>query len=77
MPSRPARTMLSGLAVAAPTWSADGAWLLVSWSAQDQWLFVHAAGRAQILAASRVAGRFGSRGASTGPLRVDGWCCAP
>ena len=76
-PTRPARTMLSGLAVTGPTWSGDSAWLLVSWSAQDQWLFVHVAGRPRILAASRVAGRFGSRGASMGRVRVDGWCCAP
>jgi hypothetical protein len=76
-PTRPARTMLSGLGVSAPTWSADGRWLLVSWSAQNQWLFVHVAGRPRILAASRVAGRFGISGPSGGPLRVDGWCCSP
>jgi len=76
-PTRPLRTMLSGLAVTAPTWSADGRWLLVSWTAQDQWLFVHVAGRSRTLAASRVARRLGARGAGAGPLRVDGWCCAP
>jgi Tol biopolymer transport system component len=73
-PTRPVRTMLSGLAVTGPTWSADSRWLLVSWNAQDQWLFVPVAARSRILAAFRATERFPSR---AGPLRVDGWCCAP
>jgi dipeptidyl aminopeptidase/acylaminoacyl peptidase len=76
-PTRPALTMLSGLGVSAPTWSADGRWLLVNWSAQNQWLFVRVSRRPRILAASRVAARFGVRGTPAGSLRVDGWCCAP
>jgi hypothetical protein len=75
-PTRPARTVLSGIGVSQPTWAPDSRWLLVTWSAADQWWFVRATGRARILAESRVAAKLGPGGQS-GPLQLDGWCCAP
>ncbi len=75
-PTRPARTVLSGIGVSQPTWAPDSQWLLVTWSAADQWWFVRATGRARIVAESRVAAKLGPGGQS-GPLQLDGWCCAP
>jgi hypothetical protein len=72
-PARPARTVLSGIGVSQPTWAPDSRWLLVTWSAADQWWFVRATGRPRILAESRVAAKLGGR---SGPLQLDGWCCA-
>ena len=73
-PARPARTMLSGIAVSQPTWAPDSRWLLVTWSAADQWWFVRATGRSRIVAESRVAAKLGA-GRRSGALRLDGWCC--
>ncbi|HEX3974942.1 MAG TPA: hypothetical protein VHW96_01700 [Solirubrobacteraceae bacterium] len=73
-PTRPARTVLSGIGVSQPTWAPDSQWLLVTWSAAGQWWFVRATGRARIVAESRVAAKLGPGGQS-GPLRLDGWCC--
>jgi hypothetical protein len=81
-PTRPTRTVLSGIPVSQPTWAPNSAWLLVTWPAADQWWFVHAtgrggrSGRARIIAESRVAAKLGPGGRS-GPLRLDGWCCSP
>ena len=72
-PARAARTVLSGIGVSQPTWAPDSQWLLVTWSAAGQWWFVRATGRARIIAESRVAAKLGGR---SGPLRLDGWCCA-
>lgn len=72
-PARPARTVLSGIGVSQPTWSPDSQWLLVTWSAAGQWWFVRATGRARIIAESRVAAKLGER---SGPLGLEGWCCA-
>jgi dipeptidyl aminopeptidase/acylaminoacyl peptidase len=73
-PTRPTRTVLSGIPVSQPTWAPDSRWLLVTWSAADQWWFVRATGRARIIAESRVAAKLGPGGES-GPLQLDGWCC--
>lgn len=75
-PTRPTRTVLSGVPVSQPTWAPDSQWLLVTWSAADQWWFVRATGRPRIIAESRMAAKLGPGGHS-GPLRLDGWCCAP
>lgn len=75
-PTRGPRTLLSGLAVAEPTWSPDSAWLVLSWPGEDQWLFVRTDGRSRIVAESRVADKLGAAG-RTAPLHLDGWCCAP
>jgi hypothetical protein len=74
-PTRPARTVLSGLAVSQPTWAPDSSWLLVAWPAADQWLFLHVAGRPRTIAEARVAAKL-SAGGRSGPLRLGGWCCA-
>ncbi|MGH2895579.1 MAG: hypothetical protein ACRDPM_20250 [Solirubrobacteraceae bacterium] len=76
-PTRPSRTVLSGVPVSQPTWAPDSSWLLVAWSAADQWWFVRATGRgarARIIAESRVGAKLGPGGHS-GPLQLDGWCC--
>lgn len=76
-PTRPARTVLSGIPVSQPTWAPDSRWLLVTWSAAGQWWFVRAGdrgGRGQIIAESRVAAKLGP-GGHAGPLRLNGWCC--
>ena len=73
-PARPARTMLSGIPVGQPTWAPDSRWLLVSWPSADQWWFVRATGGSRMVAESRVAAKLGA-GGSSGPLRLDGWCC--
>jgi hypothetical protein len=78
-PARPPRTVLSGVPVSQPTWSPDSRWLLVTWPAAGQWWFVRATGRGgrgQIIAESRVVAKLGA-GGHAGPLRLDGWCCAP
>jgi hypothetical protein len=75
-PTRPARTLLSGIPVSQPTWAPDSHWLLVTWSAADQWWFVRATGRARIIAESHVEAKLGP-GGHLGPLQLDGWCCAP
>ena len=72
-PARPARTVLSGIGVSQPTWAPDSQWLLVTWSAANQWWFVRVTGRARIIAESRVAAKLGER---SGPLGLEGWCCA-
>ncbi|MGZ4178698.1 MAG: hypothetical protein ACXVUX_21005, partial [Solirubrobacteraceae bacterium] len=74
-PQRPARTVL-GIAVSQPTWSPDSRWLLVTGPAAGQWLFVRAGSLPRIVAESQVADKLGA-GARSGPLRIDGWCCAP
>ncbi|HTU98428.1 MAG TPA: hypothetical protein VMF14_21435 [Solirubrobacteraceae bacterium] len=74
-PSRPPRTVLSGIAVSQPTWAPDSRWLVVAWSAAGQWWFVRATGRPRVIAESRVAAALGA-GGTPGPLRFDGWCCA-
>ncbi|MFZ1995147.1 MAG: hypothetical protein WAU75_13615, partial [Solirubrobacteraceae bacterium] len=74
-PTRPIRTVLSGIPVSQPTWSPDSHWLLVAWAASDQWWFVRASGRGRVIAESRVASKLGPGGHS-GDLRLDGWCCA-
>jgi hypothetical protein len=78
-PARPPRTVLSGIPVSQPTWAPDSRWLLVAWSAADQWWFVRATGRAHVVAESRVGVALGRQGAASraGPVRLDGWCCAP
>lgn len=78
-PARPPRTVLSGIPVSQPTWAPDSRWLLVAWSAADQWWFVRATGGPHVVAESRVEVALGRQGAvsSAGPLRLDGWCCAP
>jgi dipeptidyl aminopeptidase/acylaminoacyl peptidase len=73
-PSRPPRTVLSGIPVSQPTWAPNSRWLLVTWSAADQWWFVRATGRPRIVAESRVAAKLGP-GGRAGPLTLDGWCC--
>jgi hypothetical protein len=74
-PTRPTRTVLSGIPVSQPTWAPNSRWLLVTWSAADQWWFVRATGRARIIAESRVAAKLGPGGQS-GPIQLDGWCCS-
>jgi hypothetical protein len=78
-PARPPRTVLSGIPVSQPTWAPDSRWLLVAWSAADQWWFVAATGRPHVVAESRVGVVLGRQGAVSraGPVRIDGWCCAP
>ena len=78
-PTRPPRTVLSGIPVSQPTWAPDSRWLVVAWSAADQWWFVRATGRPHVIAESRVGVALGRQGAVSrgGPLRLDGWCCAP
>ncbi len=75
-PGRSPGTVLSGIPVSQPTWAPNSRWLLVSWSAADQWWFVRATGRPRVIAESRVGAKLGS-GPASGPLRLNGWCCAP
>lgn len=75
-PTRSPRTVFSGIALSQAVWSPDSRWLLVTWPTIDQWWFVRAVGRPRIVAESRVSANLG-RGARSGALRVDGWCCAP
>jgi hypothetical protein len=55
--------------------SPDGRWLLVAWPLADQWVYLRAGaqGASRVLAATRVARRFGGRGFP----QLQGWCCPP
>jgi hypothetical protein len=55
--------------------SPSGSWLLVAWPLADQWVYLRpgAAGARRVLAAPRVARRFGASGFP----QLQGWCCPP
>lgn len=69
------RRVFSGAGLRELTWSPDGRWLLVGWPAADQWVFIHATGRPQIIAISKIAEQFNSPGAIPAFPATEGWCC--
>jgi WD40 repeat protein len=76
-PGASQRRAFTGAGLRQLVWSPDGRWLLVGWPAADQWVFIHAAGRPQIIAVSRIAEQFSGSGPSHAFPTLEGWCCTP
>jgi hypothetical protein len=74
-PGASGRRVFTGAGLRQLTWSPDGRWLLVGWPAADQWVFIHATGRPQIVAISKIAEQFSSPGARPAFPATEGWCC--
>lgn len=75
-PGRSPRIALSAKSLTDPTWSPDGARLMLAWPEADQWLFLQGGNLERVDALGDVSSQFSPGSETQGRFpTVAGWCC--